>query len=329
MGLPEPVGELLTRGDHSLFNQSWEPRDMRRGGTVNADGFGVAWWIRGQVAADVDAVESRTLGAQHHAPAEDGHGSVPLVASRYRNVSPIWSDPAVTEVLPQLWSTAVLAAVRSATAGMPVERSACAPFTHGRWAFSHNGTVPGWTTVLPAVAAEFGSPPLVEAESHTDSAALWVIVRGLLDSLPPPADTDLSGAVVSPSPTGVATPTPSWAAPDGVEQRQEAPASAAPQSGETATPATVLRDVVRAVLAHAPDARLNFLLSDGNTIWATAWYHSLSVLVDEEFVVVSSEPYDDDPRWQPIRDRCLVTASLTDLSVSDLDVSADRERPRP
>ena len=157
LGPSAAVGEILTRGPHSLRAQAWEPRDMRGGGTINADGFGVAWWT------------------------PDG-------ASRYRNPAAIWTDPAVDEVLPQLRSTAVLAAVRSATVGTTIERNANAPFTHGRWAFSHNGRIPDWQTVLSEIAAEFGSPSLLEAEAHTDTAALWVIVRGLLDAAGASAD---------------------------------------------------------------------------------------------------------------------------------------------
>jgi glutamine amidotransferase len=41
---------------------------------------------------------------------------------------PIWIDPAVTEVLGQVHATAVVAAGRSATVGMPVARTAWAPF---------------------------------------------------------------------------------------------------------------------------------------------------------------------------------------------------------
>jgi gamma-glutamyl hercynylcysteine S-oxide hydrolase len=67
----------------------------------------------------------------------------------------------------------VVAAVRSATVGMPIEESAAAPFTDGRWLLSHNGRVD--RSVLPAAPA---------AESTVDSALLAALVfhRGL-DSL--------------------------------------------------------------------------------------------------------------------------------------------------
>ncbi|QIS22740.1 ergothioneine biosynthesis protein EgtC [Nocardia terpenica] len=267
LGPAAPVGELLTRGTHSLREQSWAPRDMRGGGTINADGFGVAWWVR-----------------------EPGDT---LRASRYRNPAPIWTDPAVDEVLPQLWSTAVVAAVRSATVGMPVERSACAPFTHGRWAFSHNGVVRDWQRVLTEVAAEFGVPSLLDAESRTDSAALWVILRGLLAA----ADGNGAGPL---------------------------------------DPAVALGRLGRAVLARAPDARLNLLLSDGETLWATTVYHSLAVLVGEEAAVVASEPNDDDPRWRAVPEGRVVTVrpgSLVIASLADDDrggdyLEAESERAR-
>ncbi|WP_227996812.1 ergothioneine biosynthesis protein EgtC [Nocardia australiensis] len=261
------VGDMLTLGSHSLRTQAWAPRDMRRGGTINADGFGVAWW-RGEQDDEV-------------------------TVSRYRNAAPIWTDPAVEEVLPQLESWAVLAAVRSATVGMPVERTACAPFTHGRWAFSHNGLVPDWRRTLAEVATEFAGAAaeltdtapdseiglfdptqLLEAESSTDSATLWVILRRLLA-------------------TGV--PDGEWAA---------APAA--------------LSLLVSAVIAHAPRARLNFLLGDGTQLWATTWNHSLSALVTDDFAILASEPFDDDPRWQPIPDRSLITARPGTLSVEPL-----------
>ncbi len=268
LGAPAAVGELLTRGTHSLRTQAWAPNDMRRGGTINADGFGVAWWPAGGDA------------------------------TRYRNAAPIWTDPAVDEVLPQLFSPAVLAAVRSATVGMPVERSACAPFTDGRWAFSHNGVIPDWRAVLPAAAARFGAPDLLAAEAATDSAALWVILRAAL--------------------SGIAHPADAW--PAGPEAASNGARPHAPMSRGAV--ANALAATVRAVLAHAPDARVNLLLGDGENLWATTVYHSLSVLVSDDVAVIASEPYDDDPRWRAIADRQVVTAAPGRLVIASLDTAS-------
>jgi len=61
----------------------------------------------------------------------------------------------------------VLAAVRSATAGMPMDERAAAPFSDGTWLLSHNGRVD--RSVLPARR---------DAESVCDSAVLAAHVFG-------------------------------------------------------------------------------------------------------------------------------------------------------
>jgi glutamine amidotransferase len=44
LGAPQPLSRLLLEPPHSLVHQSWAPREMRGGGTINADGFGVGWF---------------------------------------------------------------------------------------------------------------------------------------------------------------------------------------------------------------------------------------------------------------------------------------------
>jgi glutamine amidotransferase len=237
LGPPCSVGELLARGPHSLQSQGWAPRDMRGGGTVNADGYGAAWWVDG-------------------APV------------RYRTARPVWNDEAGAAVLGSARSGAVLAAVRSATVGMPVVHTANAPFTDGRWAFSHNGTVRGWPGSLARLAAELPITDVLTLDAPTDSALLWATVRARLDS---------------------------------------------------DDPADVLAELVRSVGASAPESRLNLLLTDGEQVVATTWYHSLSVLVTEDAVLVASEPHDDDPAWRPVPDHSLVTARPGHVAVTPLD----------
>ncbi len=285
---------------------------MRGGGTINADGFGVAWW-----------------------------GSAGL--RRYRNAAPIWTDPAVDQVLSEISSGAVLAAVRSATVGMPVERSACAPFVADGFAFSHNGVVPDWRTVLPGG----------ELDALTDSAALWAMLKSILlqaipddesapdaapetdrivrpplldrerggpavrwGSVPPTIDRraahSTAGATAHPvaPPSGstrAVRPSPSLDASPARTVSGDA-AAGDPVALRSARARSALRTVVQHVLAAAPTARLNLLLGDGQTLWATTVYHSLYALVDDDVAILSSEPYDDDSRWQPIPDASVVTA---------------------
>jgi glutamine amidotransferase len=149
---------LLFDPPHSLVRQSWAPRDMRGGGTVNADGFGVGWY-------------------------PDGGEPV-----RYRSAQPIWSDPALPDLAAATVTGAVLAAVRSATVGMPVHAGAAAPFAEGPWLFSHNGVVRGWPDSVAGLAATLPVRDLLTLDAPTDAALLWALVRHRLRAGADPAE---------------------------------------------------------------------------------------------------------------------------------------------
>ncbi len=148
VGAPVTLAELVLDPPHSLLHQSWAPVDMRGGGTINADGFGVGW---------------------HLAPGSD--------AVRYRRATPIWADLSLPDLARGIRSGCVLAAVRSATAGMPVVETAAAPFTYGPWLFSHNGVVAGWPHSISKLASALPVEDLVTLDAPTDTALLWAIVR--------------------------------------------------------------------------------------------------------------------------------------------------------
>jgi glutamine amidotransferase len=90
------------------------------------------------------------------------------VPRRWRSAAPLWGDTSFESVAPALRSHCVVAAVRSATVGMPIEISATAPFTDGHWLLSHNGVVD--RTVLPLTST---------AESVCDSAMLAATIFAL------------------------------------------------------------------------------------------------------------------------------------------------------
>lgn len=159
LGPARSVASVLLGGEHSLVTQSWAPRDMRGGGTVNADGYGVGWWSGGLVG-------------------------------RHRSVLPIWADSALGEhgVLDHISSSGMIAAVRSATVGMATAEGACAPFTDGHWAFSHNGVVRGWPTTMAQLGREIDPVDALTLEAPTDSALLWALLRGRLRTTGRPAE---------------------------------------------------------------------------------------------------------------------------------------------
>ncbi|MBL1103848.1 ergothioneine biosynthesis protein EgtC [Streptomyces sp. 5-8] len=81
-----------------------------------------------------------------------------------------------------------------------------------------------------------------------------------------------------------------------------------------------LAEPVRLLARAAPASRLNLLLTDGDTIAATAWGDSLWYRTEPgRSTVVASEPYDDDPLWQEVPDRTVLTASRAGVLLDPLE----------
>ncbi|MFB6952281.1 ergothioneine biosynthesis protein EgtC [Streptomyces niveus] len=80
-----------------------------------------------------------------------------------------------------------------------------------------------------------------------------------------------------------------------------------------------LTDTVLEVAEAAPEARLNLLLTDGESVTATAWGDTLWYLAEPgRAAVVASEPYDDDPRWHEVPDHTLLTATRANVLLTPL-----------
>lgn len=129
LGEPRNLASLIFEPPHGLLVQSYSPRRQKHG-LVNADGWGAGFFADG-------------------AP------------RRWRSARPLWGDASFASVAPVLRSRCVVAAVRSASAGMPIDESAAAPFTDGTWLLSHNGIIDR------AAVGEISG-----AESVVDSAVL-------------------------------------------------------------------------------------------------------------------------------------------------------------
>src|SRR4051794_10756542 len=159
VGEPVRLADLLLTPAKSLLRQSWAPCDMRGGGTVNADGFGIGWY-----------------------PASSPEPAL------LRRAVPMWTDTALPRLAEEVTSGAVLAAVRSATVGMPVVETASAPFAWDRWLFSHNGVVRGWPASVAGLASTLPVEALLTLDAPTDAALLWALLRHRLAAGDKPAD---------------------------------------------------------------------------------------------------------------------------------------------
>jgi glutamine amidotransferase len=88
-------------------------------------------------------------------------------------------------------------------------------------------------------------------------------------------------------------------------------------------PAAALGELVVDLERAAPGSRLNFLLTDGQSIHATVWTHALSFLQGEDSVVLASEPAWDDPEWRPVEDGTLLSATTTTVRQEKLEITHD------
>lgn len=109
VGSSLPADTLVFGGSHSLYEQSYAPRELIHG-TVNADGYGVVWYR--------DKKPVRVGGCR-----------------------PIWQDRGLPVILESSTSQMMLATVRNATEGIPVDETGNAPLVYERWTFILNGFV--------------------------------------------------------------------------------------------------------------------------------------------------------------------------------------------
>lgn len=115
VGPPVTLESLVLAPVHSLLHQSYRPK-FQRHGVVNADGFGCGWYVP----------------------------DLRVEPAVYRRDKPIWSDRSFASIAGAISAGGILAAVRDATTGSPVEESSTAPFSEGGWLFAHNGRFEGF-----------------------------------------------------------------------------------------------------------------------------------------------------------------------------------------
>ena len=283
LGPPASLRSLLIDPPHSLYRQAWAPR-LQRHGTVNADGFGVGWY------ADRDPVPAR-----------------------YRRGVPIWGDQSLSDIARVTRSGAVLAAVRSATAGTAAGEQAAAPFGDGCWLFSHNGVLEGWPAAAAAVASALPQPSaatvLLSLEAMVDSAFLWSLVLARLQA-GSPMDAALADAIAAVEAAG-RTGRFNFLLTDGHS-------IAATACGDTLwyRQANAGMSERTAGIAGEP------ALTTGSPAGAMPDLVPADGVVTAKSVTVTSEPSDDEPGWIEVPDRHLLTATPREVVVQPLAAGA-------
>ncbi|MFV1973127.1 MAG: ergothioneine biosynthesis protein EgtC [Thiohalobacterales bacterium] len=150
LGPAIPLQQLLLEPPHSLYRQSWEPRELTYA-KLNADGYGFGWY---------------------------GPDDKPAI---YTSALPIWSDSNLPHLARSLSQPLWLAEVRSATPGTPVHQFNTAPFLDDTLLYVHNGFIREFhRQVLQHINAMLEPDIAADINGNTDSEYLFACLRQLL-----------------------------------------------------------------------------------------------------------------------------------------------------
>ena len=142
--------QFLLAPDHSLYIQSWEPRELIYA-KLNADGYGFGWF------------------------------SPDDIPSTYTSILPIWSDSNLPALARTLTNPLWLAEVRSATVDNPVHQFNTAPFCDDQRLFIHNGFIRDFhLQVLPEITTLLAPEIAAGIRGNTDSEYLFACLRQIL-----------------------------------------------------------------------------------------------------------------------------------------------------
>jgi gamma-glutamyl hercynylcysteine S-oxide hydrolase len=285
------IKSVLFDQPHSLVEQAWAPR-WQKHGTMNVDGFGIGWYADGD----------------------------PLPA-RYRRAGPIWSDDCLPDLARVTRTRAMLCAVRSASVGTDTSAAAATPYADGNWLFSLNGALLGWSAAAggsttprrrTAMLAGYGTPGAASTAARAEAAGESITEPA------PSAPAQLPEAV-----TAVLRLADGLSPADLLQLQARcdtaliwAMVRARLRAGEPQ--ADALAGTVNGIWAAGGTGRFNLLLTDGQTIAATAAGDSLCYRHRPAGVVVASEPSDDDPGWQTVPDGSVVEATIAGVAVRPL-----------
>lgn len=264
LGTPIHISALVTEPVNSIINQSHQARE--RAEPLNGDGFGVGWYVAG-----------------------DGPPAV------FRSLTPAWNNRNLLDLARAIESGCILAHVRAATSGLEVMEQNCHPFTHGRYAFMHNGDAGGFRKIRRELLDSLSDEAFDSVAGTTDSEHLFAAFRDELARRTEPDPTAAMAAALE----------------------------------------AAIRRVITLVERHAPasPSYLNIVVTDGSGAVACRFTtasgaaHSLRInrarryatrgrvsrvipMADAEepaqAVLISSERLSDDPGWRSIPSGSLV-----------------------
>jgi len=144
VGAEISVESILTQPHNSIVHQSFHSHE--RAEPLNGDGFGMAWYV-------------------------DGHAEPAI----FKDVTPAWSNLNLMNLARVTRTRSLLAHVRAASPGLPVQQLNCHPFAWQNLAFMHNGTVGGFAQIRRALLRELDDEAFAAIQGTTDSEHVFAL----------------------------------------------------------------------------------------------------------------------------------------------------------
>ena len=139
------VSSLLTEPKHSIIHQSYHAKEREE--PLNGDGFGIGWFA--PKFCDDPAI--------------------------FKEVSPAWNNQNLKDISRVTKSSCIFAHVRAATVGGHISRTNCHPFSWGKYAFMHNGTVFEFEKIKRSLRASLSDKAYQVVNGSTDSEHIFAL----------------------------------------------------------------------------------------------------------------------------------------------------------
>ncbi len=283
-GTPLTLANLITEPVNSLINQSLRAR--QQDDPMNGDGFGVAWY-----APDITAE--------------------PAV---FRSVTPAWNNMNLVNLSRVTRSGCILAHVRRATPGLPTAELNCHPFTHGPFAFMHNGELDGFMAIRRVLVESLSDEGFAAINGNTDSEHLFAVFLDEMRALGGhhPGEPRTAALMAE-------------ALESTIRRAVGLAREAGAENGETFLNIAI-SDGVRSVACRYstadPSAALSLHIHHGRRyVCEKGVCRMVSPEKGRGAVIISSEPLSDDAGWQAVPFNCLVMVN-EDLTVSQRPIAA-------
>lgn len=191
------IGDLVVRPENGLLFQSrdaaWHPGVAdgmgKRNIRVNADGFGIAWYSRGNI--DVDEYAQLVEDTKNDVNASSsiyGLRAYMYESCIFKFVTPAWSNKNLKNIGEHVRSNLICAHVRAGSNGLNPDESFrvtvteenCHPFQYRQWTFMHNGGIPHFENIKFPIIQLLDEMCWHGIAGSTDSEHIFALFLALL-----------------------------------------------------------------------------------------------------------------------------------------------------